>query len=61
MMNILENIQTGLNIGPSNGPRVFADKMGFDILEVIKALATKAFGFAHHRAHRIPIDHMYHA
>ena len=58
-MNIPENIQTGLNIGPSNGPRFFADKMGLDIFEVIKALATQAFGFAPHRGHRIPIDPMY--
>jgi UDP-N-acetyl-D-glucosamine dehydrogenase len=45
MAKFLENIHRAVNIGLVNEMKVIADKMGVDIYEVIRAAATKPFGF----------------
>jgi len=65
MTKLLENIHRAVNIGLVNEMKIVADKMGIDIHEVIKAAATKPFGFtAYHPGpglggHCIPIDPFY--
>lgn len=65
MTKLLENIHRAVNIGLVNEMKVVADKMGVDIHEVIRAAATKPFGFvAYHPGpglggHCIPIDPFY--
>jgi UDP-N-acetyl-D-glucosamine dehydrogenase len=62
---ILENIHRAVNIGLVNEMKIVADKMGIDIHEVIKAAATKPFGFTPYYpgpglgGHCIPIDPFY--
>jgi len=65
MAKLLENIHRAVNIGLVNEMKVVADKMGLDIFEVIRAAATKPFGFVPYYpgpglgGHCIPIDPFY--
>jgi UDP-N-acetyl-D-glucosamine dehydrogenase len=65
MTKLLENIHRAVNIGLVNEMKIVADSMGIDIHEVIRAAATKPFGFvAYHPGpglggHCIPIDPFY--
>jgi UDP-N-acetyl-D-glucosamine dehydrogenase len=65
MTKLLENIHRAVNIGLVNEMKVVADKMGIDIYEVIRAAATKPFGFVPYfpgpglGGHCIPIDPFY--
>jgi UDP-N-acetyl-D-glucosamine dehydrogenase len=65
MTKLLENIHRAVNIGLVNEMKVVADKMGVDIHEVIRAAATKPFGFVPYYpgpglgGHCIPIDPFY--
>ena len=65
MTKLLENIHRSVNIGLINELKPLADKMGIDIYEVIKAAATKPFGFVPYYpgpglgGHCIPIDPFY--
>ena len=65
MVKLLENIYRSVNIGLVNEMKVLADRMGVDIFEIIKAAATKPFGFTPFYpgpgvgGHCIPIDPFY--
>lgn len=65
MAKLLENIHRAVNIGLVNEMKMVADKMGIDIFEVIRAAATKPFGFVPYYpgpgigGHCIPIDPFY--
>tara|TARA_Y100001935_G_scaffold248349_1_gene245413 strand:+ start:1017 stop:2324 length:1308 start_codon:yes stop_codon:yes gene_type:complete len=65
MTKLLENIHRAVNIGLVNEMKIVSDKMGIDIHEVIKAAATKPFGFTPYYpgpglgGHCIPIDPFY--
>ena len=65
MTKLLENIHRAVNIGLVNEMKIVADKMGIDIYEVIRAAATKPFGFTPYYpgpglgGHCIPIDPFY--
>jgi UDP-N-acetyl-D-glucosamine dehydrogenase len=65
MTKLLENIHRAVNIGLVNEMKIIADKMGIDIHEVIRAAATKPFGFTAYYpgpglgGHCIPIDPFY--
>lgn len=65
MTKLLENIHRAVNIGLVNEMKIIADKMGIDIHEVIRAAATKPFGFVPYYpgpglgGHCIPIDPFY--
>ncbi|SHE49334.1 UDP-N-acetyl-D-glucosamine dehydrogenase [Microbulbifer donghaiensis] len=65
MTKLLENIHRAVNIGLVNEMKVVADSMGIDIYEVIRAAATKPFGFVPYYpgpglgGHCIPIDPFY--
>ncbi|GAB7543304.1 nucleotide sugar dehydrogenase [Cupriavidus sp. 8B] len=65
MTKLLENIHRAVNIGLVNEMKIVADKMGIDIHEVIRAAATKPFGFVPYHpgpglgGHCIPIDPFY--
>lgn len=65
MTKLLENIHRAVNIGLVNEMKIIADKMGLDIHEIIKAAATKPFGFVPYYpgpglgGHCIPIDPFY--
>jgi len=65
MTKLLENIHRAVNIGLVNELKMVADRMGIDIHEVIKAAATKPFGFVPYYpgpglgGHCIPIDPFY--
>jgi len=65
MSKLLENIHRAINIGLVNEMKVIADRMGIDIHEVIRAAATKPFGFVPYYpgpglgGHCIPIDPFY--
>jgi UDP-N-acetyl-D-glucosamine dehydrogenase len=65
MAKLLENIHRAVNIGLVNEMKMVANKMGIDIYEVIKAAATKPFGFVPYYpgpglgGHCIPIDPFY--
>jgi UDP-N-acetyl-D-glucosamine dehydrogenase len=65
MAKLLENIHRAVNIGLVNEMKVIADRMGLDIHEVIRAAATKPFGFVPYYpgpglgGHCIPIDPFY--
>lgn len=65
MTKLLENIHRAVNIGLVNEMKIVADKMQIDIHEVIKAAATKPFGFTPYYpgpglgGHCIPIDPFY--
>jgi UDP-N-acetyl-D-glucosamine dehydrogenase len=65
MTKLLENIHRAVNIGLVNEMKIVADRMGVDIHEVIRAAATKPFGFVPYYpgpglgGHCIPIDPFY--
>src|SRR5437879_670460 len=65
LTKLLENIHRSVNIGLVNEMKLVADKMGIDIHEVIRAAATKPFGFVPYYpgpgigGHCIPIDPFY--
>lgn len=65
MAKLLENIHRAVNIGLVNEMKMVADRMGIDIHEVIRAAATKPFGFTPYYpgpglgGHCIPIDPYY--
>jgi UDP-N-acetyl-D-glucosamine dehydrogenase len=65
LTKLLENIHRSVNIGLVNEMKMVADKMGIDIHEVIRAAATKPFGFVPYfpgpgiGGHCIPIDPFY--
>ncbi len=65
MTKLLENIHRAVNIGLVNEMKIIADKMGIDIHEVVRAAATKPFGFTPFYpgpgwgGHCIPIDPFY--
>lgn len=65
MTKLLENIHRAVNIGLVNEMKVVADRMDIDIHEVIRAAATKPFGFVAYYpgpglgGHCIPIDPFY--
>ncbi len=65
MTKLLENIHRAINIGLVNEMKIVADVMGIDIHEVIRAAATKPFGFVPYYpgpglgGHCIPIDPFY--
>ena len=65
MTKLLENIHRAVNIGLVNEMKIVADRMGMDIHEVIRAAATKPFGFVAYYpgpglgGHCIPIDPFY--
>jgi UDP-N-acetyl-D-glucosamine dehydrogenase len=65
LTKLLENIHRAVNIGLMNEMKIIADRMGIDIHEVIRAAATKPFGFTPYYpgpglgGHCIPIDPFY--
>jgi len=65
LTKLLENIYRAVNIGLVNELKMVADAMGIDIWEVIRAAATKPFGFTPFYpgpglgGHCIPIDPFY--
>jgi UDP-N-acetyl-D-glucosamine dehydrogenase len=65
MTKLLENIHRAVNIGLVNEMKIIADRMRIDIHEVIRAAATKPFGFVPYYpgpglgGHCIPIDPFY--
>ena len=65
LSKLLENIFRSVNIGLINELKIAADRMGIDIWEVIRAAATKPFGFTPFYpgpglgGHCIPIDPFY--
>lgn len=65
MTKLLENIHRAINIGLVNEMKIVADAMDIDIHEVIRAAATKPFGFVPYYpgpglgGHCIPIDPFY--
>lgn len=65
LTKLLENIYRAVNIGLVNELKVVADAMGIDIWEVIRAAATKPFGYTPFYpgpglgGHCIPIDPFY--
>jgi UDP-N-acetyl-D-glucosamine dehydrogenase len=65
MTKLLENIHRAVNIGLVNEMKMVADRMNIDIHEVIRAAATKPFGFVPYYpgpglgGHCIPIDPFY--
>ena len=65
MTKLLENIHRAVNIGLVNEMKVIADRMGLDIHEIIRAAATKPFGFVPYYpgpglgGHCIPVDPFY--
>jgi len=65
LTKLLENIHRAVNIGLVNEMKIVADKMDIDIHEIIRAAATKPFGFVPYYpgpglgGHCIPIDPFY--
>ena len=65
MSKLLENIYRSVNIALVNEMKIIADKFGINIYDVIKAAATKNFGFVRfnpgpgYGGHCIPIDPIY--
>lgn len=65
MTKLLENIHRAVNIGLVNEMKIVADRMGLDIWEIIRAAATKPYGFVPYYpgpglgGHCIPIDPFY--
>jgi UDP-N-acetyl-D-glucosamine dehydrogenase len=65
MAKLLENIHRAVNIGLVNEMKIVCDRMGIDVHEVIRAAATKPFGFVAYwpgpglGGHCIPIDPFY--
>ena len=65
MTKLLENIHRAVNIGLVNEMKIICDRMDLDVFEVIRAAATKPFGFVPYwpgpglGGHCIPIDPFY--
>ncbi|HBY55521.1 MAG TPA: UDP-N-acetyl-D-glucosamine dehydrogenase [Coxiellaceae bacterium] len=65
MTKLLENIHRAVNIGLVNEIKIICDRMDIDVHEVIRAAATKPFGFVPYYpgpglgGHCIPIDPFY--
>jgi UDP-N-acetyl-D-glucosamine dehydrogenase len=65
MTKLLENIHRAVNIGLVNEMKIICERMGIDVYEVIRAAATKPFGFVPYwpgpglGGHCIPIDPFY--
>lgn len=65
LTKLLENIHRAVNIGLINEMKTIADKMHIDVYEVIRAAASKPFGFVPYYpgpglgGHCIPIDPFY--
>ena len=65
MVKLLENVHRAVNIGLANEMKIICDRMGLDVHEVIRAAATKPFGFVPYwpgpglGGHCIPIDPFY--
>lgn len=65
MTKLLENIHRAVNIGLVNEIKMICDRMDIDVYEVIRAAATKPFGFVPYYpgpglgGHCIPIDPFY--
>jgi len=65
LTKLLENIHRAVNIGLVNEMKIIADRMDIDLHEVIRAAATKPFGFVPYYpgpglgGHCIPIDPFY--
>ena len=65
MTKLLENIHRAVNIGLANEMKIICDRMDIDVHEVIRAAATKPFGFVPYwpgpglGGHCIPIDPFY--
>jgi UDP-N-acetyl-D-glucosamine dehydrogenase len=65
MAKLLENIHRAVNIALVNETKIICDRMGIDVHEVIRAAATKPFGFVPYwpgpglGGHCIPIDPFY--
>ncbi len=65
MTKMLENIYRVVNIALINELAVFAEKLGIDIWEVIRAASTKPFGFQSFHpgpgvgGHCVPVDPLY--
>ena len=65
LTKLLENIHRAVNIGLVNEIKIVADRMGIDIFEVVRAAATKPFGFVPYfpgpglGGHCIPVDPFY--
>ncbi len=65
LTKLLENIHRAVNIGLVNEMKIICDRMGIDVHEVIRAAATKPFGFVPYYpgpglgGHCIPIDPFY--
>jgi len=65
LTKLLENIHRAVNIGLVNEMKIIADRMGLDIWEIIRAAATKPYGFVPYYpgpglgGHCIPIDPFY--
>ena len=65
MTKLLENIHRAVNIGLVNELKPIAESLGIDIYEIIRAAATKPFGFMPYYpgpglgGHCIPIDPFY--
>lgn len=62
---ILENVFRSINIGLVNEIKIISDKMGLDVFDIIKAAASKPFGFMPFYpgpgvgGHCIPLDPFY--
>ncbi len=65
MTKLLENIHRAVNIGLVNEMKIICDRMGLDIHEIVRAAATKPFGFVPYYpgpglgGHCIPVDPFY--
>ena len=65
MTKLLENVHRAVNIGLVNEMKIICDRMGIDVHEVIRAAATKPFGFVPYwpgpgfGGHCIPVDPFY--
>jgi UDP-N-acetyl-D-glucosamine dehydrogenase len=65
MVKLLENIHRAVNVGLVNEMKMICDRMDIDVHEVIRAAATKPFGFVAYwpgpglGGHCIPIDPFY--
>jgi UDP-N-acetyl-D-glucosamine dehydrogenase len=65
MVKLLENTFRAVNIGMANELALMCDRMGIDVWEVVKAAATKPFGFMPFYpgpglgGHCIPVDPFY--
>ena len=65
MTKLVENIHRAVNIGLVNELKIIAEELGVDLYEVIRAAATKPFGFMPFfpgpglGGHCIPIDPYY--